>query len=106
MGIHNEPGVRRQRQSLLSPLITQLFELLTDTSNAERSYLPFKHDGQDEVVLMVNNLGATSELELGGITEASIRELLHKGIRVKRVLVGTYMVCLQSAVSTPSLMIK
>jgi dihydroxyacetone kinase len=55
---------------------------------------------------MVNNLGATSELELGGITEASIRELLHKGIRVKRVLVGTYMVCLQSAVSTPSLMIK
>ena len=62
MGIHNEPGARR-----LSPipplheLIPQLIENLTSTSDPDRSFVPFKGRG-DRVVLLVNNLGGTSEL--------------------------------------------
>lgn len=42
-------------------------QALTSTTDTERSFLPFEHDGKDEVVLMVNNLGGVSELEMGGV---------------------------------------
>jgi triose/dihydroxyacetone kinase / FAD-AMP lyase (cyclizing) len=92
MGIHNEPGVRRLSQPPLSQLLSQIAELLTSTNDPERSYLPFRHDGKDEVVLMVNNLGGTSELELSGVAGMAYEELRKRRIGVKRMLVGTYMV--------------
>ena len=91
MGIHNETGHRR-----LSPipplreLVPQLLEMLTSTSDPERSFLPFK--GNDEVVLLVNNLGGVSELEIGGIVQEVHKALRAKGIAVRRILSGTFMV--------------
>jgi dihydroxyacetone kinase len=41
---------------------------ITDTTDKDRSFVPFKGDGSDEVVLLVNDLGSISELEMGGIT--------------------------------------
>lgn len=91
MGIHNENGNRR-----LSPipplheLVTQLLELLTSTSDPERSFLPFQ--GKDEVVLLVNNLGGISELELGGIVGEVHSALKAKGFIIHRILAGSFMV--------------
>ncbi|KAJ7748250.1 dihydroxyacetone kinase [Mycena olivaceomarginata] len=92
LGIHNEAGNKR-----LSPVppLTELVPLLIDyiasTTDAERGFLPFKNDGTDEVVLLVNNLGGMSELEIGGVVRA-VREELHKRqIGVSRVLAGTFM---------------
>jgi hypothetical protein len=39
---------------------------IVDTADEDRSFVPFTGDG-DEVVLLVNGLGAVSELEMGGI---------------------------------------
>ncbi|TFK83140.1 dihydroxyacetone kinase 1 [Polyporus arcularius HHB13444] len=95
MGIHNEPGHRR-----LSPipplrdLLPQLVEFLTLTNDPERSFLPFKNDGSDRVVLLVNNLGGTSELELASVAGEARLALEKKGVKVERLIAGTFMTSL------------
>ena len=54
MGIHNESGVKRLKPApALSELLPQLLDLLTSTSDPERSFVPFK--GNDEVVRLVRD---------------------------------------------------
>ena len=67
MGIHNEPGTSKLSLSKVSTVINEMLTKITDTTDKDRSFVPFKNDGSDEVVLFVNNLGSVSELELGGI---------------------------------------
>ncbi|KAI8974531.1 dihydroxyacetone kinase [Trametes punicea] len=95
MGIHNEPGHRRLSPvPPLKDLLPQLVEFLTVTTDPERSFLPFKNDGSDRVVLLVNNLGGVSELELAGIVGEARRALEAKGVKLERVLAGTFMTSL------------
>lgn len=94
MGIHNEPGNRRLSPvPSLKDLIAQLLEHLLSTSDPERSFLPFKGQG-DKVVLLVNNLGGTSELELGAIAKEACQGLKDAGVSVERVISGTFMTSL------------
>ena len=91
MGIHNESGHRRLSPiPPLSELLPQLLDLLTSTSDAERSFVPFK--GNDDVVLLVNNLGSVSELELSGIVAEARKAVQARGFKVLRVLSGAFMV--------------
>lgn len=91
MGIHNENGHRRLSPvPKLSELIPQLLDLLTSTADPDRSFVPFK--GKDQVVLLVNNLGGLSELELGGIVAEVREDLGSRGFSVVRLLAGTFMV--------------
>ena len=73
-------------------LIDQLLDMLLSTSDPERSFGNFKGAGEDEVVLMVNNLGGISELELGGISRETLSSLSSRKIKVQRILVGSFMV--------------
>lgn len=68
MGIHNEPGTSKLSLPKVADLVGDLLSRITDTTDKQRSFVPFQNDGSDEVVLLVNNLGSISELELGGIT--------------------------------------
>ncbi|CAK5265626.1 unnamed protein product [Mycena citricolor] len=80
LGIHNEPG--NQRLSCIPPLselMVTLLDLITLTTDPERAYLPFQNDGKDEVVLLVNNLGGMSELELGGVVRALLTRSCRRG---------------------------
>ncbi|KAG6811701.1 hypothetical protein H0H92_006208 [Tricholoma furcatifolium] len=93
MGIHNESGNRRLSPNPpLKDLISHLLDLLTSTSDPERSFLPFSGEkGKDEVVLLVNNLGGVSELELGAIA-GEVNNALHtRGVVINRILSGTFM---------------
>lgn len=92
MGIHNESGARRATFTLLTELIEEMSTLITSTSDPERSFLPFKGHGRDRVVLLVNNLGSVSELELAGIVRAAKNHLASQDIHIERVLSGTFMV--------------
>lgn len=92
MGIHNEPGHARVSMPPLSQLTEQLLNMITNTSDKERGFLPFKNDGSDEVIVLVNNLGGVSELELSGIA-GSVVSSLSKRLKIQRVLAGTFMVC-------------
>nr|AFO55210.1 dihydroxyacetone kinase [Moniliophthora perniciosa] len=95
MGIHNESGNKRiSPVPPLSELIPQLLDLLTSTSDPERSFVPFKGSGKDKVVLLVNNLGGVSELELGAIVAEIKRQLGQRNISIERVLSGSFMTSL------------
>lgn len=94
MGIHNEPG--HAHVSPIPPLdqlVTSLLDLLVSTMDPERSFLPFgaPGSGNDRVVLLVNNLGGLSELEMGGIAHETVNQLRGRAINVQRLLVGSFM---------------
>jgi len=91
MGIHNESGHSRVSPiPKLDALVSQLLDFLTSTSDPDRSFVPFK--GKDNVVLLVNNLGGLSELELGGIVAEVRKQLDTRGFVISRILSGTFMV--------------
>lgn len=92
MGIHNEPGYSRSKLASLSELIPSLLDLITRADDPERSFVPFKSDGMDRVVLLVNNLGSISELELGAIVGETLKAVTARGILVDRIISGTIMV--------------
>jgi len=88
MGIHGEPGVERKKLIPADELVTEMMaKILAD--------LPFE-DG-DEVCLLVNNLGATTLMELL-IVNRKVRIILEeKGITVHDSLVGSYCTSLEMA---------
>ncbi|KAI0108604.1 Dak1 domain-containing protein [Nemania sp. FL0031] len=90
MGIHNEPGSGRAKVDLTELVRTMLSQLL-DKNDKDRAFL---NVNSNEVVLLVNNLGGVSVLELGGITTEVVRQLGDWGIRPVRILSGTYMTSL------------
>jgi Dak1 domain len=93
MGIHNEAGVQRVSPvPPLNELIQTLLDLLLSQSDPERGFLPTGGSGKDNVVLLVNNLGGVSELELGGIVREAVIALAGRGVAVQRVVSGTFMV--------------
>ncbi|KAI1350239.1 Dak1 domain-containing protein [Xylaria sp. FL0043] len=90
MGIHNEAGSGRAKVELPELVKTMLSQLL-DKNDKDRAYL---NVNSNEVVLLVNNLGGVSVLELGGITTEVVKQLAGWGIRPVRILSGTYMTSL------------
>lgn len=92
MGIHNEPGSHRAVVDLPELVKTLLAQLL-DWRDEDRAFLNVEKN--DKVVLLINNLGGVSVLELGGIT-AEVMDQLTKdyGIKPVRILSGTYMTSL------------
>lgn len=74
-GIHNEPGAE-----LLTPfpsvpdLIKHLLNRLCDPTDTERAFVDFS-DATDEVVLLINNYGGLSNLELGALADEVIQQL-------------------------------
>ncbi|KAM6512566.1 dihydroxyacetone kinase Dak1 [Fusarium solani] len=91
MGIHNEPGSGREKADL-PDLVSKMLKQLLDTSDKDRAFV---NVNSKEVVLMINNLGGVSVLELGGVTAEVVSQLESKhNIRPVRVLSGTYMTSL------------
>ncbi|KAG8741472.1 Dihydroxyacetone kinase 2 [Ceratobasidium sp. 414] len=98
MGIHNEPGHSRVRP--IPPLHTLVDKLLgylfaTTESDPEHAFLPWPKDKSTaKCVLLVNNLGGLSSLELGSVANAVLEKVREAGVSVERLLVGTYMTSL------------
>lgn len=93
MGIHNEPGSGRVKVDL-KELVAMMLAQLLDPSDKDRAFL---NVNSNEVVLLVNNLGGVSPLEMGGITSEVVTQLRTKyGIEPVRILSGTYMTSLNA----------
>ncbi|ROW11690.1 hypothetical protein VPNG_05561 [Cytospora leucostoma] len=91
MGIHNEAGCGRKEVEL-PQLVTRMLQQLLDQTDKDRAFL---NVNSNEIVLLVNNLGGVSVLELGGITAEVVKQLEKDyGIRPVRILSGTYMTSL------------
>lgn len=92
MGIHNEPGSERKSTDLSGLVKTMLAHCL-DPADKDRNFLQLS--ANDQVVLLVNNLGGVSVLELGGITNEVVEQLA-KNYKIDpvRILAGTFMTSL------------
>ena len=92
MGIHNEAGSERKKTDLPGLVKTMLSHSL-NTADQDRSFS--KITEKDEVILLVNNLGGVSPLELGGITNEVVEQLASEfKIKPVRILAGTFMTSL------------
>ncbi|XP_005408222.1 PREDICTED: bifunctional ATP-dependent dihydroxyacetone kinase/FAD-AMP lyase (cyclizing) isoform X2 [Chinchilla lanigera] len=91
LGIHGEAGVRRVKMATADEIVMLMLDHMTNASNVSR--VPVKPGSS--VVLMVNNLGGLSFLELGIVADAAIRCLEGRGVHIARALVGTFMSALE-----------
>jgi len=92
MGIHNEAGSEKTKADL-PQLVKTMLKYMLDTSDKERAFSDIT--SKDETVLLVNNLGGVSVLEMGGITNEVVDQLESSyGIKPARILSGTFMTSL------------
>ncbi|NWI35221.1 TKFC cyclase, partial [Picathartes gymnocephalus] len=101
LGIHGEAGVRRMKVLPADKAVEAILEHMTDPSNASHLSLT----PGSSVVLVVNNLGGLSCLELGIVAGAAVRCLESRGIRIARALVGSFMTALEMAGVSLTLML-
>ncbi|XP_005331583.2 triokinase/FMN cyclase [Ictidomys tridecemlineatus] len=91
LGIHGEAGVRRVKIATADEIVTLMLDHMTNASSVSHvSVQP-----GSSVVLMVNNLGGLSFLELGIMADAVVRSLEGRGVKIARALVGTFMSALE-----------
>ncbi|XP_045430014.1 triokinase/FMN cyclase isoform X1 [Pipistrellus kuhlii] len=91
LGIHGEAGVRRMKMAPADEIVRLMLDHMTNTSNVSHVSV----QAGSSVVLVVNNLGGLSVLELGIVADAAIRTLESRGVKVARALVGTFMSALE-----------
>lgn len=92
MGIHNEPGSERKTADLPDLVGTMLAHML-NPNDKDRSFLDIGE--KDDTVLLVNNLGGVSVLEMGGITHEVVTQLDRDWkIHPVRIISGTFMTSL------------
>ncbi len=88
LGIHGEPGVKRME---LQPA-NQLTETLLSEILQRGSF-----GNERRVAVMVNNLGATTEMELAIVARHAASFLAVKGLTVERIYAGTFLSSLDMA---------
>lgn len=88
MGLHGEPGVSREKMLPADALVDKMLDqLLPD--------LPF--EAGDEVVLLVNDLGSTTMMELLIVNRRACQVLRDKGIEIYDTALGSYCTCQEMA---------
>ena len=88
LGIHGEPGVRRMQ--LISA--DELVDWLLDPVLAAQHLAP-----GDRVALLINNLGATTTMELAIVARRALAVLRERELAVERVYPGTFVSSLDAA---------
>jgi dihydroxyacetone kinase len=100
MGAHGEPGLQQ-----ISPipatesLISQMLDLLLDISDKDRAFIPFSKStnpsSDNEVVMLLNSLGSTSDEILARMAELATLELEKRGFKVRRLTLGPLVTSLK-----------
>nr|XP_020647985.1 triokinase/FMN cyclase [Pogona vitticeps]XP_020647987.1 triokinase/FMN cyclase [Pogona vitticeps] len=93
LGIHGEAGVRRMKVTSADQIVKIMLDQMTNASSASRLQV---RPG-DSVVLVVNNLGGLSYLELGIVAGSAVHYLENKGVHIARAYVGSFMTALEMA---------
>jgi dihydroxyacetone kinase len=88
LGIHGEPGVKRVPLQPAKELTATLIGAILEQGRL---------GDQSRVALMINNLGATTEMELAIVAREALTLLAGKGLVVERVYTGTFLSSLDMA---------
>lgn len=74
-----------------------MIKLLTDTADADRGFIPFSTTHKNEVILLVNSAGSTSDEVLARFAELAIAELEKEGVVVRRLTLGPLVTSLKQS---------
>ncbi|MFM2623657.1 dihydroxyacetone kinase subunit DhaK [Vibrio owensii] len=86
MGLHGEPGVGKSKLGSADDTVTELMNKLYDELELAAG---------DEVCVLVNNLGASTQMELLIANRAVSNYLADKGVAIHDCLVGSYCTSLE-----------
>ncbi|MCW9717168.1 dihydroxyacetone kinase subunit DhaK [Avibacterium sp. 21-599] len=81
MGIHGEPGVRRQKMTTANEISQEMIDRLCADTELNNG---------DKVCVTINNLGASTYTELLIAYRQVHQELVKRGIQIHDVLIGSY----------------
>lgn len=87
LGIHGEPGCRREAIRNAHEIVDMILSKLQST---------VQFDADQEIVLLINNLGGVSQLEMSIIKGEAIKWCSEKGITIARILCAPYMTSLDA----------
>ncbi|KAF3909655.1 hypothetical protein AA313_de0207594 [Arthrobotrys entomopaga] len=90
LGIHNEPGVLRTKLSDISTTVSKVLSYLLSASS------PISLTHNENISVMINNMGGLSILELNVIAEEVFQQVLKTkyNFRILRKFIGTFMTSL------------
>ena len=88
MGIHGEPGIKREKLRKADPLIDDLCKRILDD---------FKLNDKDQVCIMINSLGATPLEELYIISKRVHENFSKLKIQITKTYVGRYATSMEMA---------
>lgn len=97
VGIHGEPGIRREKIIPADELAKRMVNQLLDE-------LDIKSDSYEEIALLINGFGATPLQELYLLNNSVNRELAKKNIKIYKTFVGNYMTSIDMAGASISIM--
>lgn len=103
LGIHGEPGLQKVQLENHTDIVKRMLDVLLST-DSQRDYF-WKEAAQGDsnelspsnlirVALLVNNLGAITDIELNSVALMTYQQLQARGIQVVRLFCGTYMTAL------------
>lgn len=97
VGIHGEPGVRREKTSSADDLAKKMV-------NAILADMKIVDSNEEEIALMINGFGGTPLQELYLLNNSVIHELAKRNIKICTAFVGNYMTSIDMAGASVSIM--
>lgn len=95
LGIHAEPGDLRSvdpaTASLSKDIVSEMLDKICGNSSEDLQ------EGNQDIAVMLNNLGGTSELEMLVVVKDLLSQLAERKFRVRRCYVGSFMTSLDMA---------
>ncbi len=88
LGIHGEPGARRIPVEPVDATVDRLLAAIVGGA---------RHVRGDRVVLLINNLGGTTTMELAILARRAVAVLQSRGLILERVYAGTFLSSLEMA---------
>ena len=88
MGIHGEPGIKREKLKTANELVDDLYKRIMEDSELKSN---------DEVAIMINSLGATPLEELYIVSKRINENLANSKINNAKTYVGRYATSMEMA---------
>ncbi len=88
MGIHGEPGMKREALRTADQITDEIMDAILDEMNAKAG---------DRVAVLVNSLGSTPLMELYIMSRRVSQRLIDGGLKTYRTWVGPYCTSLEMA---------
>ncbi|GAB2894651.1 dihydroxyacetone kinase family protein [Neomicrococcus lactis] len=93
LGIHGESGVERSKHVTAQKAAERLVSRTLEGVLSEASALTTSE--QPQVVLMLNNLGGTSNIEMGVMAREVLNEIRNRDVKIQRFWSGAFMTALE-----------